>query len=118
MASHGNVHVIASKQDWEAKLAEAQANGKIVVVDFTATWCGPCKMIAPIYEELSMKHPQLVFLKVDVDDMHEICNEWDVHAMPTFIFIKDGKAVDKVVGMNPELLESRIMNSVSMTQAA
>eukprot|EP00252_Welwitschia_mirabilis_P010468 TRINITY_DN2374_c0_g1_i1.p1 TRINITY_DN2374_c0_g1~~TRINITY_DN2374_c0_g1_i1.p1 ORF type:complete len:120 (-),score=34.31 TRINITY_DN2374_c0_g1_i1:247-606(-) len=116
--SQGNVHAITSKHDWDAKLFEATTNGKIVVVDFTATWCGPCKLIAPFFNELSVKYPQLLFLKVDVDEMQEISNEWDVHAMPTFIFIKDGKAIDKLVGMNQELLESKVLNCISMVQSA
>eukprot|EP01018_Ginkgo_biloba_P004316 Gb_24299 [translate_table: standard] len=111
--THGSVHMITSKQEWETKLFEATTNGKIVVVDFTASWCGPCKMITPFYSELSDKYPQLVFLKVDVDDMAELSATWDVRAMPTFIFIKDGKQIDKLVGANKPELEKKIVNYVA-----
>lgn len=117
-AAHGNIHVITSKQEWDGKLFEATTNGKIIVVDFTAAWCGPCKMIAPFYAELSEKYPQLVFLKVDVDEMAEVSAEWDVRAMPTFIFIKDGKQIDKLVGLNQPELEKKVLNCVAMTQSA
>ncbi|GLJ36853.1 hypothetical protein SUGI_0744200 [Cryptomeria japonica] len=111
MASpHGNVHIITSKQEWEAKLFEATTNGKIVVVDFTAAWCGPCKMIAPFYTELSERYAQLLFLKVDVDEMADLTATWEVRAMPTFIFIKDGKQIDKLVGANRPELEKKVIN--------
>uniref|UniRef100_A0A0C9RY05 TSA: Wollemia nobilis Ref_Wollemi_Transcript_4590_993 transcribed RNA sequence n=1 Tax=Wollemia nobilis TaxID=56998 RepID=A0A0C9RY05_9CONI len=109
-ASHGNVLVITSKQEWEAKIFETTSNGKIVVVDFTAQWCGPCKMIAPFYSELSVKYPQLVFLKVDVDEMNDLTSTWDIRAMPTFLFIKDGKQIDKLVGANKRELEKKVIN--------
>ncbi|XP_057849293.1 thioredoxin H4-1 isoform X2 [Cryptomeria japonica] len=107
---HGNVHVITSKQEWQAKLSEAKTNGKIVVVDFSAAWCGPCIMIAPFYAELSEKYTKLLFLKVDVDEMADISAEWDIQAMPSFVFIKDGKQIDKQVGANKAELEKKVKN--------
>ncbi|RVX00713.1 Thioredoxin H9 [Vitis vinifera] len=65
----GNVHLITTKENWEEKLAEASKDGKIVIANFSATWCGPCKMIAPFYCELSEAHPSLMFLTVDVDEL-------------------------------------------------
>lgn len=55
-----------------------------IVVDFSATWCGPCKMISPFFEELSLKYPNLVFLKVDVDACQGVAAECGIAAMPTF----------------------------------
>lgn len=114
--SHGNVRIITANQEWEAEILEANTTGKIVVVDFTAAWCGPCKMITPFYSELSEKYPQLVFLKVDVDEMPELSATWDVQAMPTFFFIKDGKQIDKLVGANKPELEKKVISYATASQ--
>ncbi|MCO5571208.1 hypothetical protein L7F22_024943 [Adiantum nelumboides] len=79
-----------------------------VVVAFKANWCGPCRMMAPVYSELSRKFPQTIFLKIDVDEMQDISAQWNVQAMPTFIIIKDSKERDRVVGANKEELEKRL----------
>ncbi|GLJ26486.1 hypothetical protein SUGI_0511590 [Cryptomeria japonica] len=85
-----------------------------VVVDFTATWCGPCRIISPVFVELSKKYTNVVFLKVDVDELQDVTAEWEVQAMPTFIFIKDGKAIDKIVGAKKDELERKV---VTLSQA-
>jgi len=116
--SHGSVHIINNNQEWEAKISDANTAGKIVVVDFTATWCGPCKMMAPFYSELSEKYSQLVFLKVDVDEMPELAATWDVQAMPTFLFIKNGKQIDKLVGADKPGLEKKVISYATAAQRA
>merc|ERR1712224_577803 len=65
----GGVKQLKTKAEFDAELAAA--GGKLVVVDFTATWCGPCQMIAPLFNELSEKNPDVVFVKVDVDENQE-----------------------------------------------
>jgi thioredoxin 1 len=104
---HGNVHVVNSKQLWETKVEDAKSRGKIIVVDFTATWCGPCRLMAPVFSDLSKKYDILIFLKVDVDEVQEVTTEWEIRAMPTFLFIKDGKQIDKIVGANKADLEKK-----------
>ncbi|KAM0948027.1 putative monodehydroascorbate reductase (NADH) [Dioscorea sansibarensis] len=110
----GNVHVITSKESWDERISEANKDGKIVVANFSASWCGPCRMIAPLYAELSEKYPSLIFLTVDVDELMDFSSSWDIRATPTFFFLKDGQQLDKLVGANkPELQKKIIMLSES-----
>ncbi|KAK1428092.1 hypothetical protein QVD17_16920 [Tagetes erecta] len=104
----GNVTLITTKNAWDQKLAEAKTEGKVVIANFSATWCGPCKSIAPHYVELSEKYPSLMFLTVDVDELTEFSTQLDVKATPTFFFFKDGKEIDKLVGANKPELQKKI----------
>ncbi|CAK9319792.1 unnamed protein product [Citrullus colocynthis] len=106
--SAGNVHLITTKEAWDQKLEEANTGGKIVIANFSATWCGPCKMVAPFYSELSEKHPSLMFLVVDVDELTDFSTSWDIKATPTFFFLKEGQQIDKLVGANKIELERKI----------
>ncbi|MEK3732442.1 MULTISPECIES: thioredoxin [Paenibacillus] len=73
-----------------------------VLVDFWATWCPPCKLIAPILDELDQEMPDLKIVKVDVDDNPETASRFGVMSIPTLIVFKNGEAVDKVVGFRPK----------------
>ena len=73
-------------------------NDKPVVIDFFATWCGPCKRIAPAFEELAKKFPTLSFLKVDVDESEEIASKYTIESLPTFVFLKNGVEVHRIEG--------------------
>mmetsp|Transcript_15318 Transcript_15318/g.19977 ORF Transcript_15318/g.19977 Transcript_15318/m.19977 type:complete len:178 (-) Transcript_15318:357-890(-) len=95
----------SSLPDMESIIIRAGSEGKLIVVDFTATWCGPCKMIAPLFQELSEKLGDVVFVKVDVDENPDTAAKYNVSAMPTFLFIKDGAVVDRLMGANPARLE-------------
>ena len=77
--------------------AEIPSQGA-VVIDFFATWCGPCKHIAPKFEEMSKIFPSIVFLKVDVDESAEMVDKFNIRAMPTFVFLKNGSVVKTVEG--------------------
>ncbi|KYN44617.1 Thioredoxin-2, partial [Trachymyrmex septentrionalis] len=77
--------------DLETKLKDAGNN--LVVIDFFAVWCGPCKMIGPLIEELSKEMLDVVFLKIDVDECEDIAAKYEITSMPTFVFIKEGKVV-------------------------
>ncbi|KAK7170738.1 hypothetical protein R3I94_000823 [Phoxinus phoxinus] len=86
------------------------AGNKLVVVDFTATWCGPCQSIAPFFKELSERqdNKDVVFLKVDVDDAQDVAAFCDIKSMPTFQFYKNGLKVDEFSGSNQSKLEEKI----------
>uniref|UniRef100_A0A7S3PC09 Thioredoxin domain-containing protein n=1 Tax=Amphora coffeiformis TaxID=265554 RepID=A0A7S3PC09_9STRA len=95
-------------EDVEAAVLKASSEQKLVVIDFSATWCGPCKMIAPLFAELSENMPDVVFLKVDVDENPDTAAKYNVSAMPTFIFIKGGEVIDRLMGANPARLQELI----------
>ena len=80
----------------------------LVVVDFFAEWCGPCKAIAPKLEELSKKYPNVKFIKVDVEKVEEVAQEKGISAMPTFQFYVKGTQVDEMKGADVVMLESKI----------
>eukprot|EP00553_Chaetoceros_curvisetus_P000485 CAMPEP_0204616128 /NCGR_PEP_ID=MMETSP0717-20131115/3447_1 /ASSEMBLY_ACC=CAM_ASM_000666 /TAXON_ID=230516 /ORGANISM="Chaetoceros curvisetus" /LENGTH=164 /DNA_ID=CAMNT_0051629259 /DNA_START=109 /DNA_END=600 /DNA_ORIENTATION=+ len=103
----GEVQEPTTLQEVEDILMKASAEGKLVVIDFSAVWCGPCKMIAPLYHELSemSEFSNIVFLKVDVDENPDTAMKFQVSAMPTFLFIKSGQVVDKMMGANPAKLK-------------
>ncbi|XP_011176206.1 thioredoxin-like protein 1 [Solenopsis invicta] len=102
----GAVRVINDDRHFNGELTNA--GQKLVVVDFTASWCGPCQRIAPIFEQLSLKYPKAVFLKVDVDKCAETASTQDVSAMPTFIFYRRRTRLGHCQGADPVGLESKI----------
>ncbi|XP_014215988.1 thioredoxin-like protein 1 [Copidosoma floridanum] len=89
---------------------ELQSSGtKLVVVDFTASWCGPCRKIKPVFEQLSTKYSKAVFLKVDVDKCAETAAREGVSAMPTFFFYRNRTKLGQCQGADPTALETNIV---------
>lgn len=101
MSGHGKVIVIDNKQQWDAEMANAA--GKLVVVDFFATWCGPCRMMAPKFVAFSEKYTDVVFFKVDVDKAGDLSAEYGISSIPAFFFFKDGKKLEEVIGASNKL---------------
>ncbi|KAK4733359.1 hypothetical protein R3W88_007620 [Solanum pinnatisectum] len=73
-------------------------------MDFTVAWCGPCRFISPFLADLAKKLPNVTFPKVDINELKSIATNWAVEAMTTFMFIKEGNMVDKVVGAKTDEL--------------
>ncbi len=69
-----------------------------VIVDFYATWCGPCKMLTPVLEQLSEENPDLVVLKVDVDEVGSLAAQFGIQAVPTLLLFKGGQQIDTRMG--------------------
>ncbi|XP_076150073.1 thioredoxin-like [Alosa pseudoharengus] len=88
--------------------ALADAGDKLVVVDFTATWCGPCQNIAPFFKTLSEQNTNVVFLKVDVDEAQDVAQSCDIKCMPTFHFYKNRERVEEFSGSNQAKLEELV----------
>ncbi|KAL3512155.1 hypothetical protein ACH5RR_024872 [Cinchona calisaya] len=104
----GQVIGIHSTKELESKLDAATRTSRLAVLYFTATWCGPCRYISPVYTSLASQHPKVVFLKADIDEAAEVAVRWNVSSVPAFYFIKDGKQVDNVVGADKVSLERKI----------
>ena len=80
---------------------EIISNNNLVLVDFYAEWCGPCKMLAPIIHEIKEELQDKVYvIKVNVDEEEELSNKFGIFSIPTLVLIKDGKEIDRKVGYN------------------
>jgi len=82
-------------------LQETLENHDMVVLDFWATWCGPCRQIAPVFEALSEEHTNIVFGKVNADDQSELAAQYGVRGIPTLLFIKNKEVIETTVGALP-----------------
>ena len=94
------VEYLATKADFDKCLADA--GDKVVCIDFTATWCPPCKAIAPKYEAMAAEFPNVILRKVDVDANADTAQHCGIACMPTFHFFKNGEKIeaDKIEGAN------------------
>ena len=91
------VHI--DKNNWKEEVLQADVP---VIVDFFATWCGPCKMLSPIVEQVEKEHPEVKFLKVDVDELGALAAKYNVYSIPTLILFQDGAKVAEQVGFLPK----------------
>jgi len=91
----------------DAKVKDFKELGKCII-KFSASWCGPCKQIEPLYVALSKKHPDIKFFEVDVDVCDYLSEKFKVQAMPTFVFLREGKEFSKLQGADSEKLRKGV----------
>lgn len=97
------------KELTDKEFSEATSTG-VVVVDCWATWCGPCRRLGPIVEQVSEQYAGKVsFYKLDVDENHETCEAYGIMSIPTLLYFKNGQLADKTVGaVDEQTLKSKI----------
>ena len=90
---------------------KALQGDKLVMVDFWATWCGPCRMLGPVIEKLADQYEgKAVIGKVNVDEQQELAVRYGVMSIPTVIFFKDGKEIDRKVGVMPATAYTQVLD--------
>lgn len=101
------------KEITNTNLAEVLADDKLVIVDFWAVWCGPCRMLSPIVDEIAEEMPDKVTVaKCNVDEADEVAMNFGIRSIPTLIFFKGGQPVDKLVGALPKAELVKKINSI------
>ncbi|KAM3261245.1 hypothetical protein ACQJBY_052109 [Aegilops geniculata] len=84
-----------------------------MVIDFSASWCGPCRFIEPAFKEMASRFADALFVKIDVDELAEVAKTFRVEAMPTFVLVKGGQEVSRVVGAKKDELDRKIKTFIS-----
>lgn len=101
------VRSVEDDNQFQAELAAAGI--QLVVADFSASWCGPCRLIGPLFDQLPSKYPKAIFLKVDVDKCQDTAAAQGVSVMPTFIFYRNRAKIDRMQGADITALEAKIV---------
>ena len=91
------IHI--NKSNYEAEVLKSE---KTVLIDFYADWCGPCRMVGPIVEEIAAEHPEYKICKVNVDEEQELAAQFGVMSIPSLFVMKNGKVVNQTLGAQPK----------------
>lgn len=101
------IHSVHTMQDFARLTTFASSNNKLVILDASASWCGPCKAIKPYFEQLSKEYQEhYIFAHFDLDESPDISDVFQIHSMPTFIILKDSQVLDKVSGAKKDALKN------------
>lgn len=88
-----------TKENFDKEVMQAEGT---VLIDFWATWCGPCRMIAPAVEKIAEEHPEVKVCKINIDDEQELAIRHGVMSIPTLMVVKNGEIVNTAVGLRPK----------------
>ena len=91
--------ITVTKENFQSEVLESD---KTVLIDFWAEWCGPCRMLSPVVDEIANEKPDVKVCKVDVDNEPELATQFGVMSIPTLVVIKDGKVQSQSVGVQPK----------------
>lgn len=103
-----NILSFHTSAKWNAHYKALKETNKLMVLDFKATWCGPCKLMEPVIQEFAAKYTDVEFIKIDVEELTEVSQALQVHQLPTFVLVKKGKVTDRMVGVKKEELKRSI----------
>ncbi|CAK7332799.1 unnamed protein product [Dovyalis caffra] len=99
---------VHSANQWRSYFEASKQNNNLLVIEFTATWCKPCRYMEQPMNDLAAKHTDVVFVRIDVDELARVAQQFNVTTMPAFSLVKKGKVVDEVAGVKKNELENKI----------
>ncbi|KAF5741018.1 thioredoxin H7-like [Tripterygium wilfordii] len=103
------VVLVHSLDLWKSYIAASKLKNKLLVIEFTATWCGPCRYLEPAMTEFAAKYSTDVdFIKIDVDDLPVVAQQFEASVLPAVVLVKDAKEVDRVEGVKKDELQKKI----------
>ncbi|CAM8881272.1 hypothetical protein QQ045_019568 [Rhodiola kirilowii] len=107
---HNQVIAFHSPAQWKYQFEAAKDSNQLMVIDFTATWCGPCRFVEPYVKEFAAQFSDVIFVNIDVDQLPMVAAEFGAQALPAFVLIKKGRVIDRVVGVKVDELRAKIEN--------
>mmetsp|Transcript_18976 Transcript_18976/g.38460 ORF Transcript_18976/g.38460 Transcript_18976/m.38460 type:complete len:107 (-) Transcript_18976:554-874(-) len=100
------VKFVETEDEWNALMEESKS--RLIVIDFTASWCGPCRFVAPHFEKLAAEKPDVTFVKIDVDEADVLAQRCGIQAMPTFQFYRNGTKIAECRGADINQLNALV----------
>ncbi|KAL9685253.1 hypothetical protein QQ045_022701 [Rhodiola kirilowii] len=107
-SDHPDVLSFHSAERFRSHLNSIKDSNQLMVIHFSASWCGPCQFIEPVVDAMASEYKDVSFANIDADELSGVAKEFGVTAMPTFVLLKGGKEIDRVAGAEKNELERKI----------